>query len=252
MNRKEQMTSMQDEQFDLLLRQALACEDDIELDELLAMPDELLSDEEAAAAMQQFDDAWEKAERARKKAAKRPGRIVMRMIEIAACLVLAVAVTGVCAVASSEAVREELMQLLVSFDEQGSTAEVAFIPDPALTAESPAAWRGYYFPAYIPEGYTVASCKTWAKGSHTAAMVHDGGGQLRFSESTGGATATYNVEASSVYYVEIGETLALVRRDGSRIALDWTNGVRWFSIEADGVPYNEVIRVAGSVRLSLD
>lgn len=251
MSRREQLTNMQDEQLDLLLQQALAYEEQAELDELLAMPDEPLSETEAASAKRRFAQIWRETQQAQRPVG-RVRRIMMRLVEAAACVILAIAVTGVFAVASSEAVREELMQLLISFDEQGSTAEVSFIPDPALTAQSPKVWRGYFYPAHIPDGYEVASCKTWAKGSHTITLVHPEGGRLQFSESTGSASATYDVAASSVYYVEVGETLALVRRDGSRIALDWTNGVRWFSLEADGVPYDEILRVAGSVRLSLD
>lgn len=78
------------------------------------------------------------------------GHTLPRMAQIAAVIIALVSLAGGVAIATSQAVRVQVMKLLLHVEEEYT--ELSLVEDEAASFDVPAEWQGGSFPAYIPEG----------------------------------------------------------------------------------------------------
>ena len=93
----------------------------------------------------------------RRSRSARLRRIVPRVVEIAACVVLAVAVATPFAIANVEFIRSAVMKLLIRIDWDDGVMQMNLVEDEGAAFNVPADWPGEYFPSYLPEGLEAVS-----------------------------------------------------------------------------------------------
>ena len=73
-----------------------------------------------------------------------------RLVLIGACVVLVIGIAAPIAIANIEAIRVRVMELLINI--QDEYTEISMVENEEMAFDVPAAWRGEYYPSYIPDG----------------------------------------------------------------------------------------------------
>ena len=160
---------IQDAHLDQMIRLAFAQEAALLAQEWMAQsetpetPQEQERAERLLRRMRAQIDREERAVRRRSRSA-RLRRIVPRVVEIAACVVLAVAVATPFAIANVEFIRSAVMKLLIRIDWDEGVMQMNLVEDEGAAFNVPADWPGEYFPSYLPEGLEV-TWKSYSGGS---------------------------------------------------------------------------------------
>lgn len=256
MNLNIDMTEMQEQHLDLMIKLAFDMEDAEEVQRILAEPDPELSAEDEAFTNAIFANALDESEQRhkqerRQRYAVNVRRIFPRLVEIAACLILVVAVAAPVALASSAAFRTKVMQLLMEMDNEKGEAYFNFVEDDNAEFWVPEGWQGSHFPSYIPEGYQIYAFDPFFTSiEYRNAENH----QLYFDECDEDTTMMAGTENSTISSLTIsghpGYLIDGIAIDGvtHAVTLVWQNDTKWFSITGFGVSTNEVITVATSVK----
>lgn len=249
------ISSLQDRHLDLLIRLSFDMDDADEVQRLLDSPDPVLTPEEQAMAQEIFSAAQNKAKhhhQAEKRIKLRHalGRIAMRAIEVAACLILVAMIAVPVAMATSPAFRARVMKLLIEMNPDTQEVHYTFVEDPDASFDVPEFWSGDYFPSYIPSGYELYDFTPM----FTTAEYHNGVSKLYFEECTDDVSLTVDVEESMISEAEINGCPAIVCEGGSGDSyffhIIWANDDRWFSVITYAFDREEAFRVARSVRLT--
>lgn len=251
---KQSLEILQDEHLDMMLHLVFLQEEDEEIEALLNTPVPELTEEQEALTERAFQKAIAYSEKQRKAAAHKrrmnvARSMVARGIEAAACFVVIVGIALPVAFATSQTFRSRVMRLLISYDQSKQEANVSFVETPSLSFDVPEAWRGIYYPSYIPEGFSVESCSSLLpKVSYESVD----GGQMDFYELDEAAESTLGTEGGEVFAAMIGTHEGHViesNADGLHIVdLVWAVEDRWFHLSALNIELDEVIRIAESVR----
>lgn len=253
MNRKT-LSELQDVHLDMMLHLAFLQESEEEIEAHLSEPVSELTDAQKALADRAFRKAMARWEKERKAAAHKrrlaiARAVTRRGIEIAACVIVIAGVALPVAFAASPAFRSRVMQLLISYDQRSQEAHVRFVESPALSFDVPEAWQGNYYPSYIPEGFSMASCSSLLP---KVSYESGDGGQMDFYELDEAAEGTLGTGGGSVSSVMVGAQEGQMiesTADGLHIVdLVWAADDRWFHLSALNIERDEVLRIAESVR----
>lgn len=163
-----------------------------------------------------------------------------RLVEIAACLILALGVATPIAIANVEPLRVRIMKFLIEL--RDGHADLS-LRDAGVTLQVPAEWQGDYYPAYIPEGFSVASFDT------AVCMVtyrNDEDAKIMFAEFDEDSATSVDTENAKLDYVTIHGDTALVIDHGDHVAITWNNGQRYFLLLSDA-SREETLHMAESV-----
>ena len=176
---------------------------------------------------------WQRLQTAQKRRFPRYARV-------AAAIALLVMVSIGSAMATVHMVQIGLLKLDVqTYPERTS---YGLVPSDA-TINVPQEWTGYFYPAYIPEGFEFDRCY-----SSDAIYYDKAGNSLSFSEETYGARASLDTENGNLSSVLInGAEATLIEKDGWT-AVVWSANNRLFTVEIDGTK-DAALRVAASVIL---
>ena len=199
-------------------------------------------------------DREERAARRRSRSV-RLRRIVPRVVEIAACVVLAVAVATPFAIANVEFIRSAVMKLLIRIDWEEGVMQMNLVEDEGAAFNVPADWPGEYFPSYLPEGLEV----TWRSTSVVNPCIEytsESGMQVvSFDEASSNTTGVYGIEGAVISYMDInGQTAVVIETEHPEneadyyVGITWDNGEKWFSVDTSGIPKEETIKIARSVK----
>ena len=169
-------------------------------------------------------------------------RSIPRIIQIAACLVLIIGISAPFAIANVEAIRVSIMELLISI--QNDHTELSFTENEKITFFVPTDWQGTYYPAYIPEGYTVAEL-----GQHNLNVRYQNssGSSIYFSEYSEGDSVNINSESATISYATINSQNALIVERENRTIIAWNADDRFFVLMTD-VTKDDALAIARSVR----
>lgn len=160
--------------------------------------------------------------------------------KIAACMLLVFYVGLSIAVAAVPSVRVEVLKFITSIDERytsfgfESTGEYIDIP---------AEWEGYYFPAYIPEGYMLSESL-----QHEVEYVNNEGNVVCFTEMNSDTCGTIDTENAAVEFDLINGRSALIVEKGDWTTILWNIDNRSLMIHYSGEDA-EAIEIAESVRM---
>ena len=248
---------IQDAHLDQMIRLAFAQEAALWAQEWMAQsetpetPQEQERAERLLRRMRAQIDREERAVRRRSRSA-RLRRIVPRVVEIAACVVLAVAVATPFAI---EFIRSAVMKLLIRIDWEEGVMQMNLVEDEGAAFNVPADWPGEYFPSYLPEGLEV----TWRSTSVVNPCIEytsESGMQVvSFDEASSNTTGVYGIEGAVISYMDInGQTAVVIETEHPEneadyyVGITWDNGEKWFSVDTSGIPKEETIKIARSVK----
>ncbi len=197
----------------------------------------------------------------REERAKRRGqrkarlrRIAPRIVEAAACAVLVVSIAASFAIANVEVVRSAVMKMLVRIDWERGEMRMSFVED-GEAFDVPADWPGEYFPSYLPEGFEV-TWKSYIPGNPCIEYTSESGIQvINFGEMDENASQVSGIEGATISYTDIdGHTAVVIETDrpendaDSYVGITWDNGEKWFSVDTSGIPKDEALKIARSVK----
>ena len=199
-------------------------------------------------------DREERAARRRSRSV-RLRRIVPRVVEIAACVVLAVAVATPFAIANVEFIRSAVMKLLIRIDWEEGVMQMNLVEDEGAAFNVPADWPGEYFPSYLPEGLEV-TWKSYIPGYPCIEYTSESGERvINFSEMGENSTQVNGIEGAVISYMDInGQTAVVIETEHPEneadyyVGIAWDNGEKWFSVDTSGIPKEETIKIARSVK----
>lgn len=157
--------------------------------------------------------------------------------KITASLLLVFYLGLTAAVATVDSVRVGLQNFFMRFEK--THVEIGF--DPADSpVEVPSEWECYYYPSYIPEGYTLTSIfsetVTYQKGSD----------ELCFSDCSSDSTVYLDSEDATIDSLTINGTAATLIEKAPWITIVWNMDNRCIIVEYTG-SRDEAIRIAESV-----
>lgn len=255
MNRPVDLNELQERHLDMMMRLAFDQEDAEAVQQILEEPEPELTPEEQIMAERILGLVKEKAEKQKaieKKSLQkgRAGRTVMRVLEVAACLIVAFAIATPIALANSTVFRSRVMQMLTDIDRDDEVASFTFQEDPDAEFFVPEGWMGEYFPSYIPEGLA----ESWRSPEGTD-IQYDGEGMrsISFSELDSGTIFTGTENATITYADVQGNTACIL--DGMSSNGDfritkavWTNDDKMFLVVAGDMDVEEVLQIARSVK----
>ena len=256
MKRNIDITEMQEQHLDMMIKLAFDMEDAEEVQRILDEPDPELSAEEEAFANAIFAKALESSEQQSKRERRRRyaanvRRILPRLVEAAACLILVAAIATPVALASSATFRSRIMQLLMEMDSEKGEAYFSFVEDEAKAFWIPEGWQGAYYPSYIPKGYEIYDFNPF----FTMIEYRNAeGNQLYFDEYDQNTDLLAGTENSTVSAITInghsGYMIEGIAIDGitHAVTIVWQNDSKWFSVTGFGISSSEAITVATSVK----
>lgn len=250
------MIQMEDEHLSMMIKLAFDMEDAEAVQRILDEPIPELSNEDAAFADAIFVNAMTSAEKGRKaRKAHRMAATVRtlfpRIIEVAACIILVVAIAMPVALANSASFRAKVMQLIMKLDAEKGEAYFTFVEDEKASFEVPEGWIGTYFPSYIPDRFRVYDFDPFFSSVEYRDAQNN---QLFFDECDEDTTMMTGTEDSEVRSMRIngqeGYLIDGIAADGvtHAVTLVWQNDTKWFSITGFGLSTNEVITIATSVK----
>lgn len=248
------IAELQDKHLDAMLKLAFDHMDAKEIQQLVEEPDPELTPQEVEMADEIFLMALAKADKQEKKEKQQTRsasfrRVFPRIIQVAASIIVILAIAAPIAFASSAVFRSRVLRLLYQMDEDLGEATVTFIEDPDAAFDVPDEWTGDYFPTYFPDGFSFYRVNLLLQAVEYRNKEDN---QIYFTELTEDSTGTFGTDNSEISYVEIRGTKAQVidsYADGVHVvSITWANDTNWFVVLTYDVDTDEAISVAQSVK----
>lgn len=249
-------THVQDEHLDTMIALAFDLDEAEAIQQLVEEADPSLSADDRANAAVLLSTAFSKADKKRRKSRRERARIMLRKaipsaFQVAACLLLLLTFSFSVAMASSAVFRSKVMMLLMEIDEENGLVYFDFAEDRDRSFEVPQEWTGDYFLSSIPSGYSISTID-----SAPASITYRNrlGQTFQFSEYDATDHTVVSAEGATVRFINIGGRVAHLieneTEDGSAyvVSLTWANDRRWFSLTAENIELDTLLRIAGSVK----
>lgn len=242
---------IQEEYLDTIIRLAYKDAEDEEVQALLQEDDEAAATvppEEKEAAFRLF---LEKLEQEEKQASRQVHvvqwkRVLPRIVNVAACIILILGIAAPFAVAHVEAIRVRVMELLI--DIQDDHTELSFKEDEDKEFYVPAEWTGLCYPSYIPDGFVLTDL---SELFCDVTFTDENRNRICFSEYQQGELVDVNSENAALSYPVInGRDVFFIERSDIMIAT-WATEERYYVLEAN-VSKDEAIAIIEGVRRIAD
>lgn len=253
MNEQINQQPLQDQHLDMMIRLAFLKDEEEETKRFLDEPDPILSEEDEMIADRAFLRSLNSGEEQRKKEKwdlriQMVRRIIPKVVQAAACLILVLGVAVPVALATSATFRSSVMQLLIQFDNDEGVVNFSFIEDKEAAFYVPEGYTGEYYPSYIPDGFVVEYVGTIMPDVR---MVRDEQ-VIDFFEGDENAEGTNGIEDAAVETITInGRDAYLIEGEGlSSIVVNIIYAVddKWFDITTRNLDKSEAIRIVESIR----
>lgn len=250
------ITEMQEQHLDTMIKLAFDMDDAENVQRLLEEPDPILTQDEELFTDDILREVFANVEKQEKM--KRNQRLIStarttipRILQIAAILIIVLALATPIALAASAEFRAKVMQLLIQIDIDRGEARFQFVENPSEEFTVPEIWPGEYFPSYIPEGFEVTQVV-----EAFSLIEYQAGDQQKvsFSENTGEVSGNAGTDNATITEIEINGATGYVIDGYSRngtvhaVTITWAIDDRWFSLVAKNVETDEAIRIARSVK----
>lgn len=251
---------IQDTHLDQMIRLAFEQETALWAQQLIAESEKPLTSEQQEHAdrmlvrmMVQIDQE-ERTVRRRNKIA-RMKRMVPRLIEVAACIVLIIGIAAPFAIANVESIRSAVMKMLIRIDWEKGEMQMNLVEDDSAAFDVPAQWPGEYFPSYLPQGFEM-TWKSYAGGNLCIEYTSESGMQvISFSEMDAKTTQVSGIEGAIVSYIDInGHEAVMIETEHPEneadyfIGITWDHEEKWFSVNTSGISKEKTIQIAQSVK----
>ena len=193
------------------------------------------------------------ADRNRRRTKRQSGlfRILPRIMEIAACLIVIVAIGTTIAVASNATFRSAVLQLLVHIDREEGVVNIHFGENREEAFDVPAGWQGEYYLSRVPEGFEMVYMST-VKTLPTVWYETGDGRSITFDERDFSSAGTQGEEETDISYIMINDRQAVLvsgeNPDEPYYRVTWSNDEKWFTLDTQNMTRDETIELARSVR----
>ena len=248
----KRMDSFQDALLDQLLRMAFEYGEEKEIEAIISEEARSLTQDEETRAKKAYQTARERIEadeavRKRDKRRKNVKRVLPRIIQVAACIVLILGITAPIAIANVPALRAKVVQMLISIDSEHGQADLRFITEPEF--HYPTQWRGSFFPSVIPEGFQLQSVDS-LPNFFEAIYTNEAGAELYFAEMTADAEITAGTGDGILTYDEVNGNRAFITQSTttSYVRIIWSGQDRWFLLDSTALSVDELLTIARSVK----
>ena len=249
---------LQEEHLDMMIRLAFELEGAEEISDYLDSPDPALTLENEDLADQALLAAYARTDAQSRKNRRmqrlhRAGTIIPKLVNIAACIILLLAAATPVALANSATFRSKVLELLVEFDHEKGEAYFSLVPNETEAFNVPEGWHGSYFPSYIPDGFDIYDFDPFFPLA-SIELRDAASNQLFFDEYTEDTDMMIGTENTTISTVDInGFSAYLIEgpaADGVTwsVSITWQNDTNWFHVLSYGLPTEEAIAVARSVR----
>lgn len=174
----------------------------------------------------------------RRKVKQFAKKTLPRLGRAAACFLLVIYIGLTVAVAASQSVRVELMQLILHIEKRYTAFE---FESTECYVEVPAEWKGYYYPTFIPNEFTLTKV-------FTESVIYENHNmeEFVFSEHGSNTVGTIDTEDASIDFIMIGGEPAMITVKGSWTTILWNIDNRCLIVEYSGEK-DEAIKIAESV-----
>lgn len=170
-----------------------------------------------------------------------------RIAQAVAIVVAVISLAGGVAVAASHTVRVQVMQLLLSIEEEYT--KLRLVEDENASFDVPADWQGSSFPTYIPEGMEVFECiSSWNYNDITYRDIKENTVKVRFLEAEVSPSTKLDTEDTAVQAIMIQGYDGCIAVKGNSIQIFWSDGLNYYIVTTHGVEENTSITIAQSVR----
>lgn len=246
-DKKTNYDEIQDEYLDSLIRLAYKNAEALEAQRLME-EDDSASDpvppDDKEAVFQMFLGKMERLEgRERPKARFIPWKKVLpRLVNIAACIVVLLGIAAPFAVAYVEPIRIKVMQLLIEIKDDHT--ELLFIEDTDAEFYVPEGYTGRYYPTYIPEGFELTDVSVLF---YDTTYQNKAGAKIYYSECTEDDEIDINTEGAILSHATVNGADAFVAEQETYVIITWALEDRYFVIIAD-TSLDEALKMARSVR----
>lgn len=227
----------------------LACQDleSKELETLIAESKQECTLEDEEIINNAYNLSWRKlAALGRKENVERrrhrTRQLFPRMLGIAACLIIVLAIATPFALANIPALRVTVLRMLVSIDTDYTN--IGLVEDETASFDIPAEWQGDYFPSYIPDGYEMD------KISHRIPYVQFRDSDnciVSFEECKVSDKINIDTKGAAITYEIINGIQSFVVEQEDSISVAWSNGRKLFLVYAE-CSKEEMLKVVQSVR----
>lgn len=250
------ITEMQEQHLDTMIKLAFDMDDAENVQRLLETPDPVLTQDEELLADDIFRRVVKDAENQVRK--KKKHRLIStartaipRVLQVAASLIIALALATPIALAASSEFRAKVMELLIQIDTDRGEARFQFVENPSVEFTVPEMWPGEYYPSYIPEGFTV----TQIVEAFTLVEYNSSNRQkISFSENTAEVSGNAGTDNATLTEIDINGATGYIIDGSSRegtvhaVTITWAIDDRWFSVVTKNVETDEAIQIARSVK----
>lgn len=182
----------------------------------------------------------------RRRAMRAVRRNAPRVVTVAACVVLVLFAGLTTALATSETVRNQVMGLLIRVGSDSIDLSLQAVDD-VERAEVPAGWMGESYPGYIPRSYGLDSVDDFDGTVVRYAHKRTGAG-LSFWENDEFSTVGLMAEDATIRYVTVHGMPAILSLSSTSSFVSWSEGNKFFIVEATNDDEQMLIRIADSVR----
>ncbi|MBQ8555408.1 MAG: DUF4367 domain-containing protein [Clostridia bacterium] len=168
----------------------------------------------------------------------------LRAAQAVSMVIICLTLLGSIALASSESLRVQLLQLLAVTTEEYTLIRLAPTPEPV---EVPQAWQGDYYLTYLPEGFEL-KCSS----NRTVQYRSPGEEGLSFYFSSMGMNGRLLIDSEDATVNDVlinNQPAHLVMKDET-VTICWAIEDCYFIIDAHGLSKSEVIRIAQNVTAS--
>lgn len=250
---QKKLELLQEQHLDDLIRLALQYEEAAETQAILAEFDSLpedAADVDDQARQRTFDRALEKLEQleaAQKRTQRR--RWMVRFGEVAAVILVLLAIAAPIAVANIEALRTTFARFFLSDNAREGDLLLDYYAE--TRPEFPYirhadAWSGLYLPTHVPEGYEVYVCHEQGNAHYLGLKNSATGDLLRLTESVEPPQAV--ADAAQSRWTQVGGSAASVEKtSGGDTVMTWYAGERWYRLRSGVLTEEELLEIAGSL-----
>lgn len=236
-----------EEHLDFMIR--LACQElgNKELEEFIAKSNQTHTSEDEKIAKSAYDLYQKKLttfER-RVRVAKRRHTtrcIFSRVLGIAACLTIALAIAMPFALANISAFRVRVLRMLVRIE--ADYTNIGLVDDITNSFDVPAEWQGEYFPSYIPEGYEVS---TISRQTPYVKFINYEDSEISFEECAVSDKINIDNENTTFAYEIINGMQLFIAEHSDSISATWSDGRKLFIVHAE-LSREELLKVIKNVR----
>lgn len=172
---------------------------------------------------------------------------IPRISKVAVVFIAIMSIAGGIAVAASQTVRTQVMQLLLRIEEEYTQISLTHCDEASF--DVPGDWMGSSYPSYIPAGMQLTSVID-GYDQFMAEYRNDGKDRkVAFYESNAESEINLDTEGAKMIETRLfGNTLAYVVEKGDAVSIFWSDGQELFLITAHGLGRDEIMMMAESVK----